>query len=326
MNRRELLLSIGALLGTANLAPAQLFKQRDAIYGGWYDDPEARLQYRRRARPYFRDHDHHIRGSGQGRQVLLWHALESAMGVPFTPHYQKIGDCVSQAFGLGADTLAAIQIVLKGANEKWPGKASTEAIYGGSRVEVGGGKLRRKEGSTGAWAAGWVKDYGIIARGQHGEYDLTNYDPNLAALWGRTGVPDELEPLARQHPIQTTSLVRSWEEACDSVANGYPVIICSSVGYNMTTDADGFLRQNDTWYHSMLLWAIDTKSNRPGGNIANSWGSRWINGPQHPLGSPPGCFWADSRNINRAIEEGDSYAISNFVGYPAQNNLDYSLI
>ena len=40
---------------------------------------------------------------------------------------------------------------------------SPEVIYGGSRVEIGGGRIRG-DGSIGAWAARWVRDYGVVPR------------------------------------------------------------------------------------------------------------------------------------------------------------------
>src|SRR5437763_1529398 len=67
-----------------------------------------------------------------------------------------------------------------------------EVIYGGSRVEVGGGRLRG-DGSVGAWAAKFVHDYGVVPRGVHGRYDLSRYDERRCREYGARGVPGDLE-------------------------------------------------------------------------------------------------------------------------------------
>jgi hypothetical protein len=166
-----------------------------------------------------------------------------------------------------------------------------------------------------------------VLRGRYGNIDLTHYDPDLAAEWGhwRAGVPAEIEKIAQEHPVKTTAAVTTWDEYCDAIANGYPVAICSNVGFTNRTDAEGFLRRRGVWYHCMLGWGVDSLSARQGGCIANSWGTNWVSGPQHKLGTPPGCFWADADVIHTMVQQGDSYALSGFEGFPSQD-LDYLLI
>ena len=82
-----------------------------------------------------------------------------------------------------------------------------EVIYGGSRVEIGGGRIRG-DGSIGAWAARWVRDYGVVPRGLHGSHDLRLYDENRCRDYGRRGVPDDLEALAKEHPVRGVVNVR----------------------------------------------------------------------------------------------------------------------
>lgn len=319
---------LGALAACASLPTGVMAGGDRPIYAGWLDDQAARRAFTQHVdRPYFRQHAGEIKGTGRNTQVLLWKYYEKCIKGPFVPHFQDFGDCVSHAMGLGCDFLAASQIARFGLNEEWKGKCSTEAIFGGSRVEIGKGALRSEGGSTGAWAAEWVSKYGVLPRGRYGKYDLTQYAPELAKYWGRrgVGVPDELEPIIKQHPIKTVTRVEDWDQACDLVANGYPVVLASSVGYRMQTDAEGFLlRSRKPWYHATLLIAIDTKSKRQGGCIANSWGTNWISGPAHALGTPKGCFWADARNIDAMLSQEDSYGISQFVGYPKQAP-DYNL-
>lgn len=321
LNRRELLKASAATILAAIIA-GNTAADEQFVDGGWVDLREARFDFiRNTPRPYFRQHDRAIRGTGDSTRILLWKYFEKVTKSEFVPHTQRIGDCVSQTYGLGCDILTTVQIGLHGRNEEWRGKCSTEAIYGGSRVEVGGSRING-DGSTGGWASQWVRDYGVLLRGKYGRYDLSKYDPNLARNWGRQGVPNELEAISKPHLVKTVTKVTRWTQACDLIANGYPVAICSNVGFRSKTDSEGFLSRSGKWSHAMLLFGIDTLSKRAGGCIANSWGTNWVGGPDHALGTPPGCFWADAHVIDAMLRQDDSYAISNYIGYPRQN-LDY---
>ena len=326
INRREMLAISGGMLLSAGSFGKLLAADTRPIYGGWLDIESARQEFIDNNRtPYFSQLAGDIKGSGKNKQVLLWKFFEKITKAPFSPRFQDIGDCVSQGSALGVDTLTTVQIGLLGKNEEWKGPCSTESIYGGGRVEVGKGKIKRFDGMTGAWAGEWVRDYGILLRGVYGDIDLTKYRPDLARLWGRNGVPENLKKLAKPHPVKTVTLVEGFDQAADSIANGYPVLVCSNVGYVDRTDDEGFLsRGKKPWNHGMLIWGIDTISKRQGGCIANSWGTNWISGPQHKLGTPAGCFWADAKNIDAMLKQEDSFAFSNYIGYP-RRDLDYRL-
>jgi len=342
LSRRQMLAISGGMLlsgaAAGSVGMTGLSIGHPPIYGGWLNLPAERAQFiTDNAKPFFVQQAGSLKGTGQNKQVLLWQALETAQRAKFSPRFQDIGDCVGQATALAADTLTAVQIVLHKRPELWKGVCSTEAIYAGSRIEIAEGRycyvwkrgrMIPIDGSTGVSAATWLRDYGVLLRGKYGNIDLTKYRPDLAREWGSfgQGVPDELEPILKQHPVKTVTLVTSWEQCCDSIANGYPVVVCSNVGYSNETDAAGFLaRGSEPWNHAMLIWGIDSASSRQGGCIANSWGANWISGPQHKLGTPPGCFWADARNIDAMLKQEDSLAISNYVGYRRQE-LDYFLV
>lgn len=328
LHRRDFLMLGGSTLLSVPFLYAALGSGRP-IYGGWVQRDDARHDFlARNARPFFKDFAQPIKGSSEDKAVLLWPTYEKVTKSKFSPFYQQIGDCTAEAGVLGSQFLAALQIGLQFRNEEYKGPFSVEYTYATSRVEIGGGKIRRGDGSTGAWIAESLKQYGLLRRDKYGRYDLTEYRPDLGQTWGRrgVGVPDELEPIGKEHPVKTVTLVESWEQAADSVANGFPVLLCSSIGYNQETDREGFLQHMGIeWYHAMLLVGIDRRrGKRQGGCIANSWGDNWVTGPQHELGTIPGGFWADAENIDLAIREGDSFALSNYVGYP-RRNLDYLL-
>lgn len=291
---------------------------------GWVDNPRAvEAVVATLPRPIFGIAAQNIAGSGAGKVALLHKCLEEVAG-SFPIHNQTIGDCVSHGWGLGVDVLKCVEIKLAGENEVFRAETATEVIYAGSRVEIGRGEIGRGDGSLGAWAAKFVEDYGIVTREQHGGHDLRVYSGERAKQWGmpRAGVPDELEPEAREHPVKTVSVVRSYEEARDAIANGYPVPVCSMQGFSDQRDSEGFARPQGQWAHCMLFLAVDDEHRRPGLLCMNSWGPNWISGPKRH-GQPDGSFWVDASTCTRMLRGGDSFAISNFAGYPGQNIPDF---
>lgn len=315
MDRREAL----KLLAAAAFVPGTASGQDlQGDFYGWYPNQASLLDFIRRNRNAFISNQNEaIKGTGEGKVVYLHKALETVMGRTFAPHHQQAPDCVAQAYALGSDILKAVQIV-SGRPEKWVTKAATEPIYGGSRVNVGnyrgpGG------GSTGHWAAEWVSRYGVLLRQQYPGHDFTTYDPILTEKYGRHGCPAELVPFARLHPIKTVAICKSYSELRDCIENGFPIIVCSNAGFgsgHCVRDRDGFLRRSRRpWYHAMLFAGFDDVYRRKGALCLNSWGSNWISGPTRGE-QPAGSFWIDVPTVDAMLSQGDSFAISSFVGYP----------
>lgn len=267
-----------------------------------------------------------IVGSGAGKTVLLYQYLNKLVG-KFNVRLQTIGDCVSMGAACAVDVLRCVQHFHLGTAEQWIAECATEPIYAGSRVEIAGGQLGGGDGSNGIWAAKWVKQYGILLRQKYGDIDLTTYSGQRARQWGmpRAGVPDVLEPIAKLHPVKQYAQVRTWEEARDALANGYPVTIASGAGFSSTRDKDGFARPAGSWAHQMCLIAVKDDG-RPGALIQNSWGPNWIGGPKGEFDIPDGSFWCDASVLERNIlSAGDSWAFSNFESFPPQK-LDLRLV
>ncbi len=187
------------------------------IEAGWINDPYTRDRWVKNQKyPFLNDLDSDIRGTGDGKVVLLYKFLESILGHPIAPYSQAIGDCVGMGFARGVDILTAIQIVMRNAPQRWQGEAATEIIYAGSRIEAGSkyGHNFRGDGSLGVLAADFIKNWGVLLRRPYlGKYDFTTYSGAKARKLGRSGVPDALEPLCKLHPVGYTALVNSWEEA-----------------------------------------------------------------------------------------------------------------
>jgi len=327
MNRRDALKTMAVTAGGLIL-PGAAKRTRTPLFG-WVFDHESRKQFIKRHKfPFLSQQAHRIKGTSVGRIVMLNPFMVKAIGHPMVPHDQGIGDCVSHSFALGVDILTSTQIFMSGKPEKWVAECATEPLYGGSRVEIYGG-VTFGDGCMGNWAADWLIQYGALLRLKYpGGFDFTTYNPVLAKEYGDEGCPDSLEPLAKLHPVKTISLVNTFEEACDAIANGYPVTLSSDIGFGMTSDywirdSQGFLRRRGRWGHSMLALGFDRKSSRPGICIDNSWGN-WISGPtQH--GQPAGSFWCDASTVQAMLRQGDSYALSGYVGYPRMDIPDYEI-
>ena len=249
--------------------------------------------------------------SGAGKTVLLYKAYKDVNDGAYIDYpAQTIGDCVSQGFGHGIDLLESVQISIGGSSERFEPTA-TEAIYGMARVDIGGELGSHSDGAVGAWAAKAVTTLGTVSRDVLGPYD-----GRRARAWGAEGVPEDIKRMASDHKVQTCSLVTTYEELEDALANGYPVTVCSDQGFMSERDDDGFCRASGTWGHCMLIVGVRADE-RPGACIFQSWGSDSPGGPI-ALDQPPNSFWADRDVVEAMLAQNDSWSLSNFEGYPAQ--------
>jgi len=284
--------------------------------GGWVDDQEKVEEVMQSLpHPVFQDIWTPIKGSGKGKCILLYELMRKASNGKYPKRKQTIGDCVSHGAAYAVDAVKAVDILLNKDFEEWVAETATEDIYAGSRVQIGGGRLRG-DGSIGAWAARYVNEYGALARGKYGNVDLTTYSGSKARSWGRggAGVPKTLIPFAKEHPIQTVSKVTTYEEVRDLIANGYAVTIASGQGFSSKRDSEGFARPQGSWAHQMSILAVDDEYKRPGVLVKNSWGT-WNSGPKRH-DQPNGSFWVDAEEIERRIlKKGDSWAFSGYEGF-----------
>ncbi|MHC4302087.1 MAG: C1 family peptidase [Planctomycetota bacterium] len=334
MDRRTALKSIAASVGSLFAAPTVIQAAKDnasVMFGypppntrfGWREDKRSLERFIQRNRyPFVSQLNGAIKGTGKGKKAFLHLALERVMGQKFVPHDQGAPDCVSHAAALGVDVLQGVQIAIQRQPQRWVAKAATEPIYGGSRVEVGGYN-GKGGGSTGHWAAEWLCQYGVLLRQEYpGGHDFRRYSADKAVKMGRTGCPDALEPLAMLHPVKKTAICKSYEDLCDLIYNGSPVMVCSNVGFGSGTcrrDSDGFLtRKRRPWYHAMLFAAYDDEYRRPGALCFNSWGETWVTGPTRGH-QPAGTFWIDAPTVTAMLRQGDSFAFSSYVGFPRVN-------
>lgn len=286
---------------------------------GWINDPKAvdelmkDLPY-----PVFSDVWSPIKGSGKGQTVLLYEIIKRVSGGSFPIRKQSVGDCVSQGAAYAVDAVKAVDIYIKKDFEEWVAETATEDIYAGSRVQIGGGRIRG-DGSVGAWAAKYVNKYGALPRKKYGNVDLRKYSGSKARDWGRgsKGVPSSILKIAKEHPIQVVSRVDTYEQCRDLIANGYAVTIASMQGFSSTRDEDGFAKPKGSWAHQMSILGVDDAYKRPGVLVQNSWGA-WNGGPKRH-NQPTGSFWVDADVIEKKIfKQNDSWAYSSYVGFQPQ--------
>lgn len=273
--------------------------------------------------PVFGDVHANIKGSGKGKTVLLYEYTRKLYGKDIA-QIQAIGDCCSFGAAHAIDYTYCTEIVYKGELEEWVALTSTEDIYGGGRVQIGHGALSGGDGSSGAWCASYCNEYGTLVRQKYEHDDLTIYSGDRAKKWGESGTPEYLFEESRHHRIKTVSLVRTYEELRDAIANGYAVTIASNQGFNKTRDSLGRCSIEGTWSHQLSCIAINDDVHNPMCCILNSWGD-YMSGPLY-LNQPNESFWVDSNIVEeRMLSEGDSWAYSDREGYPIKE-LDLQIV
>lgn len=251
--------------------------------------------------------------------VYLWKAYHKLKGVnPPSENQNPVGSCVAFGTCIAVERTMQVQIAFDGKAEEFK-PLSREVVYAGSRVEVGGGRLRG-DGSVGAWAAKFVKDWGVISREVHGKYDLTKYDPARCRAWGNSGVPNDLEPLAKEHPVQEITLIKTWDQAKKALAQGYGIAVCSGQGFEGPRDSRGVKKPRGSWAHCMAIdgYHIDADG-KEYAHIENSWGEKPGEGPVGWGDPPTSGFWIEASVCTRMIEARDCWAFSAVKGFPAKN-------
>jgi hypothetical protein len=228
------------------------------------------------------------------------------------------GCCVACGAALACDVLMAIDTV-RNASGNPTSRTDVHTIYWGSRVEIGKNRIQG-EGSVGVWACEYLKTYGALPQKKYPEVDLSKFSPSLCcSQQSYKGVPDTLEPTARQHPVKTYAQVKSFDEAVYALAEGFPITIASSQGFRMELDANGFGRPSGTWNHQQCIVAYELEPT-PCLWIANSWDACYRGGPP---GWCPAVMKVDKRTVDRMLKEGDSWALSQFEGFRGPG-LDFS--
>jgi len=292
--------------------------------GGWIDDQQAVQTVMKTMDRPFVANSPAIRGWGENKDIFLWKAEELLFKKTLPAFHQTRGTCVSQGAGRAAQDLLIINLVIKKKSEEWVTGVATEPIYIGSRVEVGGGKLGNSEGSVGAWAAKFLKGWGVLLRQVYGNLDFTNPNDDLACKMAGPGqgLPKELEDVAKEHPLQDFSQVSSFNDVRDVVCSWRPVTVASNRGFSTVRDSRGFCRPQGTWNHQMCIRGAGVaKGNIPFGVIQQSWGlsptgnDTLILETGEEVKLPEGCFAVEAQVIDGMVKQEDSWGFSDIKGF-----------
>lgn len=304
----------------------------EGVFGGWVNDEEAREAVMSSLPvKYFRDTPAFKAFRGDDtKDVLLTDAALAVRGSFLPIRDQKdVGSCVSFGTACAIEHLMLIQMAESMKIGLPPPidfkDLSQEVIYGGSRVQVGNGKLGRGDGSVTAWAGQFVKQWGVVSRAVYGKYDLSNYSTTTCRQFGANGVPSDIQEVAKLSPVKTITFIKTAEEADKAIRQGYPIAVGSSVGFGSRgpwpRDKDGFLKANGSWGHCMAVLGVVTVNGRKGFLWMNSWTDQVHRGPNGGKNIPEGgCFFVDWNTANRMFGEGDAIAFSDAVGFPAKND------
>lgn len=260
--------------------------------------------------------------SSAGKRLVLWDFARRVTGGHLPNYRQEIGDCVSFGAKNAVQYLTCVQIA-QGSREEFH-HVFPPFIYGTSRHDIGGDRLGSSDGSLGVWAAEAVKKFGVLFADDNG---VPAYSGRVASAWGsRSGPPRDSYDLARDNPVRSCAKVTTYAQVRDALANGYPVTVASNQGFALQgRDSGGkcWGVPQGAWAHQMCLIGVDDAADRPGCYCLNSWGEAlW---PHQPDGAPPGGFWVDARIVERMVGQDDSFAYSQFDGFPAQK-LDHLLL
>jgi len=299
--------------------------------GGWVDNQKSvQAAMQGLPMPLFSDHSQTIKGSSKGKIRLLHEYVSAVLGnTSVLVGRQLTGDCVSWGAAGAVNVLSCVEIAMNGEMESIGGLCATEPIYGGSRIQIGDGQLGNGQGSVGAWAARWVNEFGVIVRRKYTEdnIDLSEYDVNKATTYGSPGrgCPQSLIKYAKEHKVNTVSQIRTFQECCDAIYNGFPVTVASNVGFNQVRDKYGRLFRSGNWAHQMYFSGMQNTNEQPGVFCINSWGDSWVSGPKRYDSDVVGGFWIDAETVDIMLSQNDSWCFSNFSGFPVQD-LDWGIM
>jgi hypothetical protein len=280
---------------------------------GWVYKPEVVKSYKNiNPTPTFMKSAPYYAGLGKGKRRFFWEPMVKEYG-DFPTYHQGIGDCVGNAYAGAYNVIEKLEAMKM--NRKPRGLFAPEATYALSRVEVGRGRIRG-DGSTGTWAARAGIEYGSVFQKKYDKYDLTKYNAERSRRWGETGLPDDLEPIAKERLVKFAMIVTDYQQAIDLMACGFIIVICSNFGFPDVRDKNGFSRIGPTWGHSWYL--IGFEDDEIGSCFGmNSWGKNWNSGPK-VYGMPDGSWRIHKREMNIILgTDPDSYALSTHKdGFP----------
>jgi hypothetical protein len=265
-------------------------------------------------------------------EIFLYRAVQAIEPGHLPLDQRNIGSCVAVSHAGAIDALHAIN---KKLFKKFQA-VSPESIYGGARNE-GRGRISHSysDGSSGYAATTWLRNFGVTFQRDYGNgLDLSSYNVSRCKEWGALGNggrPDGLngpfDSEAKKTPIFSAK-VSTLEELDVALKNGFPVTVCSGIGFNSPRDKDGFCQPRGSWSHCM--WVAGKRNNgRKGYLIQNSWNA-YIKGDGADSSNkyqdqPDGSFYIEPAVMQRILNAGDSWAMSLDENFQAEQLPEWML-
>lgn len=317
---------------------------------GWRYDPEAADELAKSVDPLYVQQ---LRVLGDdadpSKEMLLYRYLSLAMKeagqenrdyvsengtIIILPRNQgRTGSCVGNGSAGGIDLLQAVRIHGLEKPERWV-KANADLIYAIGRHA---GNYFSADGSTGAWSVKGMSELGTLFQLEYGFGDFTKESDVISKRMGSRPLGREFLEEAAKHKLLSYARVNGVNECIGAVQNGFPVIICSRVGFvnngnGQTVRGDGRYKvvssaelasanARGSWAHCMLVIAYSDGHFL----ILNSWGaenrrngSGWVVGPIYPDDQPYGSFWCDLRTMAKILSDRDSWALSGIEGFEGE--------
>ena len=251
--------------------------------------------------------------------LMLFQVTRKALGKDTENYAQQIGDCVSFGAKNVTEYLQCCQMVMGNLSDFHP--IFPPYAYGTSRSI--GHMLGGQDGSVGVFAAQAANQYGELNADAEG---VPKYSGDVAKSWGRSESPwQSFVPVGKEHLVQKTAKIATWDDLMSAITNLYPVTIASDVGFTMTPQSDGYHHRQGSWGHQMAVIGIDngdtSKSIEPHVCILNSWGD--VMGSvtdfrDTNLKWPVGTLRVRKKDIMAIIQQDDTWAYSSFQDFPSQ--------
>lgn len=229
--------------------------------------------------------------------------------IEFVWKYQRSGTCVGCAAALCCDIAQVVSWLLF--DEEFAGRTSVAVCYTGSRVEVAG-RPGSWQGSNGVWAAEFVRKWGVGLLWKVGlDETATVADERLALQWtaSRSGIPEQFETLARDHPILQTPAILTTQEAAIALEAGSPIICCSSLIPIGKTNRNGISPVRKSGGHAITIGGVRWRGDQSEWLYVNSWSENWGDG---------GSVWIKERDLQSMLDYKDSFAFAGVGGLQPQ--------
>ncbi len=252
--------------------------------------------------------------------IKNWTATRDGKLVLRAYNQGSVGSCTGNAAACVVTTLSACEIVMSQKPHEFKAFASADALYGLGR-EKANMLGQSGDGCYGASLAEAVTDFGTLycMHYESAGIDLTNYNEKRCKKFGTKGVGNMLKTIAADHQVLNAVNVKNAKEAWSLIGSGYPINVCSNVGFQNKRGPEGVIEPAGTWNHAMAITARRTSAKY--GRlflIQNSWGDDW-NATGYTDDEPNCSFWVRESVVDKMLKQGDSFAYSGLNGFRKTN-------